>query len=311
MISGRAPRIKRKQLIKMIVNPEPLTYDSVKNILSLLRKEYDFAGYEVIGRSWTGKAVFSLSIGDGNEKVLFLGGMRGKEQITTLLLLRFFERMCDAVKNDKKISAVKIRKSLQNRKITIVPLVSPDALDIAAKRADGAGVYAGLVARAAKGDYSKWNANARGVDISRNFNKHHDDIVYDDLSFSVPAPQLYAGPAPESEPETKAIANLCEAELFRYAFCLTVGGEKIYWSEQKGNLSETAMMAKVLSSVSGYPLCRKEEKERLGSFCEWFGAQHRRPAFEVSLVSHESAPLEDFNFLYNRFEEMLTLGAIM
>ena len=135
--------------------------------------------------------------------------------------------------------------------------------------------------------------------------------MYDDLSFSVPSPQLYAGPAPESEPETKAIANLCEAELFRYAFCLNVGGEKIYWSEQKGNLSETAMMAKVLSSVSGYPLCRKEEKERLGSFCEWFGAQHRRPAFEVSLGGHESAPLEDFNFLYNRFEEMLTLGAIM
>ena len=123
----------------MIVNPEPLTYNSVKNILSLLRKEYDFAGYEVIGRSWTGKAVFSLSIGDGNEKVLFLGGMRGKEQITTLLLLRFFERMCDAVKNDKKISAVKIRKSLQNRKITIVPLVSPDALDIAAKKSRRSG----------------------------------------------------------------------------------------------------------------------------------------------------------------------------
>ena len=79
MISGRAPRIKRKQLIKMIVNPEPLTYNSVKNILSLLRKEYDFAGYLVIGRSWPGKALFSLSIGDGNEKVLFLGGMRGKE----------------------------------------------------------------------------------------------------------------------------------------------------------------------------------------------------------------------------------------
>lgn len=52
-------------------------------------------------------------------------------------------------------------------------------------------------------------------------------------------------------------------------------------------------------------------KERLGSFCEWFGAQHRRPAFEVSLGGQESAPLEDFNFLYNRFEEMLTLGAIM
>lgn len=203
MISGRAPRIKRKQLIKMIVNPEPLTYDSVKNILSLLRKEYDFAGYEVIGRSWTGKAVFSLSIGDGNEKVLFLGGMRGKEQITTLLLLRFFERMCDAVKNDKKISAVKIRKSLQNRKITIVPLVSPDALDIAAKRADGAGVYAGLVARAAKGDYSKWNANARGVDISRNFNFRHDEIVYDDLSFPFRHRSFTQDPCPRANPRQR------------------------------------------------------------------------------------------------------------
>lgn len=96
--------------------------------------------------------------------------------------------------------------------------------------------------------------------------------MYDDLSFSGPAPQLYAGPVPESEPETKAVANLCEAELFRYAFCLTVGGEKIYWSEQKGNLSETAMMAKVLSSVSGYPLCRKEEKRGSEAFAN--GSAH-------------------------------------
>lgn len=38
MISGRAPRIKRKQLIKMIVNPEPLTYDSVKIYCPCLEK---------------------------------------------------------------------------------------------------------------------------------------------------------------------------------------------------------------------------------------------------------------------------------
>lgn len=114
-----------------------------------------------------------------------------------------FERMCDAVKNDKKISAVKIRKSLQNRKITIVPLVSPDALDIAAKRADGAGVYAGLVARAAKGDYSKWNANARGVDISRNFNFRHDEIVYDDLSFPVRHRSFTQDPCPRANPRQR------------------------------------------------------------------------------------------------------------
>lgn len=111
--------------------------------------------------------------------------------------------MCDAVKNDKKISAVKIRKSLQNRKITIVPLVSPDALDIAAKRADGAGVYAGLVARAAKGDYSKWNANARGVDISRNFNFRHDEIVYDDLSFPVRHRSFTQDPCPRANPRQR------------------------------------------------------------------------------------------------------------
>ncbi len=310
MISGRAPRIKRKQLIKMIVNPEPLTYDSVKNILSLLRKEYDFAGYEVIGRSWTGKAVFSLSIGDGNEKVLFLGGMRGKEQITTLLLLRFFERMCDAVKNDKKISAVRIRKSLQNRKITIVPLVSPDALDIAAKRADGAGVYAGLVARAAKGDYSKWNANARGVDISRNFNFRHDEIVYDDLSFSGPSPQLYAGRyRTESEPETKAVANL-RSRAFQICVLPHRRRRKNILERTEGQSlgdSHDGKGALVGQRISALPQGGKREAEDFAN-----GSAHSiKPAFEVSVKGQESAPLEDFNFLYNRFEEMLMLGAIM
>lgn len=296
----------------MIVKPNEFTYEQCKELVSEISGKYEFSKVSVIGRSWAGRAIFSLEIGEGDENVLFLGGIKGQELYTPLILFKFFERLCEGYKNDTKISAVKIRNSLMTRKITIVPCLNPDSIEIASRQSFGAGCYAGLVSRAASGDYSKWNANARGVDISHNFNFHHESIIYENLKQAMPSPYLYAGPSPESETETKAVAKLCENSLFKHAFLLRAGGEQIYWSDCKENLSETAMMAKVLSSVSGYPLCRKAENERFGTFCEWFSNEYRRPAFEIKTGNGENPlPVENFNFIYNKIEEMLVLGGIM
>lgn len=296
----------------MIVKPNEFTYEKCKVIVSDISEKYNFAEISVIGRSWAGRAIFSLSIGEGEEDVLFLGGLKGQESITPILLFKFFERLCEGYKNDGKISAVKIRNSLISRKITIVPCLNPDSIEIVSREASGAGCYAGLVSRAASGDYTSWNANARGVDITHNFNYKHESIIYEDIKKAMPSPYLYAGPSPESETETKAIAKLCENRLFKHAFLLRSGGEQIYWSDRKENLSETAMMAKVLSSVSGYPLLRKAENERFGTFCEWFTEEFHRPAFEIKTGKGENPiPAEDFNFTYNKIEEMLILGGIM
>lgn len=296
----------------MIVKPEEFTYEKCKSIVSDIGEKYKFANIAVIGRSWAGRAIFSLEIGEGDENVLFLGGVKGQESLTPLILFKFFERLCESYKNDTKISAVKIRSSLLSRKITIVPCLNPDSIEIVSRQAGGAGCYSGLVSRAAAGDYSQWNANARGVDISHNFDFKHESIIYKNIERPMPAPYFYAGPSAESETETKAAAKLCENSLFKHAFLMRSGGEQIYWSDCKENLSETAMMAKVLSSVSGYPLCRKADNERFGTFCEWFSNEYHRPAFEIKTGKGESPlPVEDFNFTYNKIEEMLILGAIM
>lgn len=296
----------------MIVKPQEFTYEAEKQMVQALRQKYPFAEFEVIGRSWAGRAVFSMSIGEGTENVLFLGGMRGQEYRTPMMLFKFFERLCEGYAADSKISAVKIKSSLSARRITIIPCANPDSVEIAARAAAGAGCYAGLVARAAAGDYSKWNANARGVDIAHNFNYKHERIVYENAELAIPSPYRYAGPSPESEPETKAIARLCEQERFRYAFLLSAGSEKIYWSEPRDVPCDTAMTAKILASVSGYPPCRKDEASRFGTFTEWFSAEHRRPAFEIMTAStNESLSAAAFELNYNKIEEMLILGAIM
>lgn len=296
----------------MIVKPTEFTYEQCKSMVSDISEKYDFAKASVIGRSWAGRAIFSLSVGEGEENVLFLGGLKGQESLTALILFNFFDRLCEGYKNDGKISAVKIRSSLVSRKITIVPCLNPDSIEIASHEALGAGCYAGLVSRAASGDYTKWNANARGVDITHNFNFKHESIIYENIMQAMPSPYLYAGPTPESETETKAAAKLCENSLFKHAFLLRAGEEQIYWSDSKENLSETAMMAKVLSSVSGYPLCRKAENERFGTFCEWFSNEYHRPAFEIKTGKvKNSFSVEEFNFIYNKIEEMLVLGGIM
>lgn len=297
----------------MTVCPEIFTYPLYKETLERLRKSYPPAEFEVIGRSWAGRALFALSLGSGTEKVLFLSGLRGREKESSAALLRFFERLCEALCNDLRLCAVKIKSSFQSRRITVVPCLNPDGMEITGNSALQAGCYAGLVARAAAGEYSGWEANARSVDLARNFGYRHGETACPEVRGADSSPSGYGGPSPESETEVQALVRLCDRENFRCAFLLRDGGdEKIHPGAARAEGCDPAMMARVLSSVSGFPLCRREESESAGSFCEWFAESYKRPALEIRMRRTPGPALpETLEKNYKRVEEMLTLGAIM
>lgn len=286
------------------------TYDLNRKFLYDLKKHYPFAEFSVIGRTWAGRGIFSMSIGEGSESVLLLGGQKGQEGITSLILYRLFEKLCDTYESGNELCEIKIRKSLKERKIVFVPCLNPDSIEIAKNGSAAAGCYRGLTDLAASGDYSKWNSNARGVDISYNFAYNHRPIIFGDASKKpAPAPFCYAGPSPESEPETKAISTLCERMNFRQAFLLSCGNDQIIWSD---DLEQSRMIAKVLSAISGYRLKKQDEYESFGSFCGWFSKEFNRSAFEVKTGdTKDIATSSDFDAIYDKVEEMLFLGAIL
>lgn len=144
-------------------------YETVRAMLDALKRRFPHARLGVCGRSLGGRSIYTLSIGPQENPVLYTGGFHGQEWLTPLLLLRFFERTATAVWEGDDFSAIPIQDALHGRGMMIVPCVNPDGIQIALRGAQGAGPYEALATQISGGDFSRWNANARGVDINHNF----------------------------------------------------------------------------------------------------------------------------------------------
>ncbi|MBO7218159.1 MAG: hypothetical protein J6V50_05605, partial [Clostridia bacterium] len=142
-------------------------FDMIKTI-SRLCSEYPFVKSTVIGKSVMGKDIPAVKIGEGSEYVLFAGGFHGSEHITASLLLRFCEELCKAYKNDLSLEGLNVRRAMLGRGLVIIPAVNPDGCEISRFGAAATG-GSRFIRKICAGDYSRYNANARGVDINHNF----------------------------------------------------------------------------------------------------------------------------------------------
>lgn len=71
--------------------PAAFGYDTARSMLYALKSRFPFARFGVIGRSWAGRAIFSLSIGEGAESVLFASGFSGRESIPRFAYTAFLK----------------------------------------------------------------------------------------------------------------------------------------------------------------------------------------------------------------------------
>lgn len=301
----------------MAVSFAPFSYTQAKQMTEHLQNTYPAAGLHVLGRSWAKRSIFSFTVGTGEESVLLLGGLSAQNPTIPPILYRFFERLCQSELRDTTLSAVKIRNSLRERRVTVVPCLNPDAFEIRQFGALGAGCYAGLVSRAAGRSYKTWCANARGVNVAHNFDFSHMPVLPEAAeqgNSAQPSPCIYAGPTSESEAETAALVRLCKREEFRHAIVLSGTGEYVLWTvpDAPSTVDDAPMAAKILASAARYTLVEPEPHTRHGCFAEWFSREFDKPAFEIAPGRGAvSETQQAFDELYAQIEEMLVLATIL
>lgn len=301
----------------MAVSYAPFSWTLSQKYLEHIQNTYPCAALSVLGRTWAKRGIFSLSIGEGADSVLLLAGLSAEDNAAPLLLYRFFERLCESYEQDRTLRAVKIRNSLCERRITVLPCLNPDAYEIRRYGAIGAGCYAGLVSRASSRSYDNWHANARGVNVAHNFDYRHTPVLLEHESASIqprPAPFSYAGPTAESEAETQALVRLCKREHFRHAVVLSGTGGRVFWAAPDADTdrNDAPMTAKILAAAGEYTLSKKDDVIRRGCFAEWFAKEIQKPAFEIAPhIQNRIQTQEDFDALYAQTEEMLVLASIM
>lgn len=293
---------------------ENLDYIKMCKETNEICNEYDFVSCFNIGKSILGKEIKALSIGTGTEEVLFAAAFHGSENITTNISLIFAERLCESIKSGEMMKGIDMKAALEGRKITVIPRVNPDGCDINILGAKAGGKADFLIRKLCEGDYKKYNANARGVDINHNFNAGWENLRNLEKAAGIhgPAATRFGGYSAESEPETRALAVYCRTNNIRHAAALHTQGEVIYWNYGKNTPEKSLKMAQIMASVSGYALDVPVALATGGGFKDYFIKEFRRPAFTLEMGKGKNPlPPAEITDIYAKAEEMLALLAIM
>ncbi|MCM1545162.1 MAG: M14 family metallocarboxypeptidase [Ruminococcus sp.] len=297
-----------------IVKPEIFDYETNKKYLEAICREYPFVSAEVISRTSLGRGIFALTIGEKSNCVLLAGGFHGCEWITCLTLYKFVEQICFCMKRGLLLSGVDISKAYAQLGVTIIPCVNPDGTEIAVHGPQGAKSMRKFVESISCDDYSRWNANAMGVDINHNFNAGWEILrrMEEESGITAPSARQFGGEHPESEAETKAITKLCRMRPFRQAMAIHSQGEELYWQYGENTPNSSTMIAKILADSCDYSLVSNDGLASHGGFKDWFIEEFSRPGFTLEIGKGENPlPASDLSDIYERIEEALTIFTLM
>ena len=122
-----------------------------------------------IGRSLLGRGIYAVRLGNPRRFSLFVGGVHGQEWLTVLLLFRFLDDLFSSITQNRPLADIQIKKALDHQGLVVVPALNPDGISIALEGESGAPGIERQVTNLCGGDFSHWQANARGVDLNHNF----------------------------------------------------------------------------------------------------------------------------------------------
>lgn len=216
-------------------------YELLKDCEEFIRLGYRV---EYIGKTVYGIRIPAILRGEKPD-FLIVGGTHARENVTSKLVSH-------------------LAKEYEGDKICFLPLLNIDGTEIVRNGIKSVPrEYRNLVERLKPNDgFSLWKANGRGVDINVNYDADWGKGISNRFE---PWYENYVGEFPESEPETKASADLVRKYRFSTLITYHAKGEVIYHRYKGVGCDSNAQM---LAYLTGYAL--EEVRGSVGGFKDWF-----------------------------------------
>ncbi|MCB2359554.1 M14 family metallopeptidase [Clostridium estertheticum] len=291
------------------------TYEIMKKDLEGLKARYPFIEVESAGRSELGKELYYVKLGNGPNKVFYNGAHHAIEWITSVLLMKFIENFAKAYAMDQDIEGYNVRDIFRTSTIYVMPMVNPDGVDLVLNGLEKSNPYYNDLIKWNNGslDFSEnWSANIRGVDLNHNYDAMWQESKNAEASYGIygPGPTRYSGTSPESESESKAVANFTRSNNFRLVIAYHTQGELIYWNFQNLASSEAKAIAIIFSQLSGYDLGETTGITSYAGYKDWFIGKFRRPGYTIEVgLGKNPLPISQFNKIYSDNIKVLLEGA--
>ncbi len=256
------------------------TYSQMITEIQSLASDYpDLVSAQVLGKSVAGKDIVALTLGTGEKNVLITGSIHGSEWVTTPVLIETIKQYIEDYDDDNYFETHSLRHILDTYSITFIPMANPDGVTLAQQ---GAGAFPDrreqlLTLNQPWGEsFTRWKANISGVDINRNFAVHWHDQPSDRPSWSdEPNYAFYPGPGPESEPETKIVANWARNNNPVLFLDYHSYGEIIYWwYHQTGDqLERDRAIVQAVCDYTGFRMESVGTFDPMMSYAAYWGAE--------------------------------------
>ncbi len=290
------------------------TYKALKGDILNLAKNYNFLDICTIGQSVENRNIYILKFGKGPRKVFICGGTHACEWITVPVLVKWVKEICELYNSRSFAYSRSIEELFERATIHILPMLNPDGIELQLKGAcPNKTNYQSLIKwNNGRVDFSKWKANIRGVDLNRNFNAKWEICKKTEKEEGIRGPwlELYSGEYPESEPETKAIADYTRQGDFDIVLSYHSQGEEIYWSYDGIEVSGAREIGDKFARASGYLLGVPDPLASYGGYKDWFIKEFKKPGYTIECgLGENPLPISQFNQIYKENFELLLIAA--
>jgi hypothetical protein len=230
--------------------------------------------YKIIGKSFDGRPIESYTFGNGENKLLFIGGIHGGYEWNSVILAYQF---IDYFKENLWLVP-------KNTTISIIPSLNPD----------GVYKYIGKEGRffltdlpPEKNTTGIGRFNARSVDLNRNFDCNWSK----DASWR--GKKVSGGTSPFSEPESQAIRDFVLSQKINAVISWHSQANTVYAGEcGTGILPETTIMMNLYAKASGYLTAETFNDYVVTGDLEGWLSTINIPAITVELKTHETIEWE-------------------
>lgn len=279
-----------------------LTHDVMMEEVTALAARYPFFAVTTLGKSLVGRELPLITVGTGEKSVLYVGSHHGMEWITSVLLLRYADEVGRLLSEGGKIFGVDAARLFEKRRVCIVPMLNPDGVELHLRGCDPRNPLTERLQGMSGGDFSRWQANGRGVDLNHNYNAGFDTYkaMESELGIFGGGPTRFSGAHPESEPETAALCAFVRSTDIRLLLALHTQGGEIY-ADYNGYLPPRgALIARRMEAMSGYAVAKPETAASYGGCKDWFIAEFDRPGFTIECGKGVNPlPIGDAEVIYS------------
>ncbi len=300
---------------KMIVSPtSPYTHDQlIRDIRSLCAAYPGLVSSEDAGYSVEGRALPLIRLGTGPASLLCCGAHHAREYITSAYLMYMVNAYARAAAANRRLGGFDIAKLLRDGSLFVMPMVNPDGVALA---------QGGLKAvqhpervkemMLVRSSYCEWKANVNGIDLNR-----HYPALWDKRYMPVdkPASELFSGSEPGTEPEVRAVMDVCRCRAFCAALSFHAKGETIGYADvaTAEKTPGSVDLARRLAAVSGYALLPVGDNPGIfaASFETWFRDAFHRPALFIRIAPAAGGmmPARERDFFQLVWKKSRLLGA--